>query len=119
MSPLSLNFLNFISDCLRVEFLKLLLIHSWTPTYLTIGSKDIYDANSNSLTTVFVVDEHFQDLRELSRPAFQMVLKKKIHQFLKICLAEQIATDPMCVNTISLLFLSSASSLFIAVILGD
>lgn len=71
-----LNFLNFISDCSRVKFLKLLLIHGWTPTYLTIGSKDIYDANSISLTTIFIVDEHFQDLREILRPAFQMVLKK-------------------------------------------
>lgn len=101
-----------------VEFLKLLLIHDWASTYLSNGSKEIHEGNSNPLTTILVVDEHFQDRRELSRPAFQMVLKK-IHQFLKICLAEQIVTDPTSINAPTLLFLSSAPFPFIALILVD
>lgn len=48
------------------------------------------------------MDAHFQDLRELSRVGFETVLKKKIHHFLRICLAEQMMADPMCIDTTTL-----------------
>ena len=57
------NFLNFIAEWSRLEFLKPLLIHAWAPTYLINGSREIHEANSNSQTTVLAVDEHFQDPR--------------------------------------------------------
>lgn len=77
------NFLSFIVDWWRLEFLKLLLIRAHTSTYHTNARKEIHEVKSNSLTTILVIDEHFQDLRELSSLAFQIVLKKKIISFSK------------------------------------
>ena len=60
---------------------------------------------------ILVVDAQSQGLRELWRLPYQTVLKKnkKNHEFLKICLAEQMIIDPMCIDTTVLLLLSSAS----------
>lgn len=96
------NFLNFIFDWWRLEFLKLLLICACTSTYHTNALKEIREVESNSLTIILEIDEHFQDLRGLSSLAFQIVLKKN-DQFLKTCLAERIAADP-CVETPPLYF---------------
>lgn len=62
---------------LRVEFLNLMLIDGWTPTYLISDSKEIHETDCNSLTTVLVIDAHSQGLRELWRLAYQTVLGKK------------------------------------------
>lgn len=101
---------NFISDWLRVELLNLVLIDSWAPAYLISDSEEIHEADCKSLTTILVVDAYSQGLRELWRLAHQNVLKKKKnHEFLKICLAEQMIIDPVYTDTTILLLLSSAS----------
>lgn len=40
---------------------------------------------------------------------FEKNNKKNPHEFLKICLAEQMIIDPVCIDTTVLLLLSSAS----------